>query len=220
MARISHPNVISVYDVGTYGSQVFVAMEFIQGRTLSTWIRKEKHTVPEILRVFVEAGQGLVAAHKAGLVHRDFKPSNVLIGDNHRVCVLDFGLARLAEVAEAEEQALSGDLEGLEDRSEPHRARAAREQPDHGHAAVHAARAVPGHRGGRARRPVRLLRLAVLGAVPQAPLRAAAGGEDGGGAARRARRGHGRGHSQAAAHDGARRSLPRTPRFPPRCAAR
>lgn len=115
MARISHPNVISVYDVGTYGNQVFVAMEFIQGRTLSTWIRKEKHTVPEILRVFVEAGQGLVAAHKAGLVHRDFKPSNVLIGDNHRVCVLDFGLARLAEVAEAEEQALSGDLEGIED---------------------------------------------------------------------------------------------------------
>lgn len=116
MARISHPNVISVYDVGTYDNQVFVAMEFIQGRTLSTWIRKEQHTVPEILRVFVEAGQGLVAAHKAGLVHRDFKPSNVLIGDSHRVCVLDFGLARLAEVAEAEEQALSGDLEGLENR--------------------------------------------------------------------------------------------------------
>jgi tetratricopeptide (TPR) repeat protein/predicted Ser/Thr protein kinase len=116
MARISHPNVISVYDVGTFGNQVFVAMEFIQGRTLSTWIRKEKHTLPEILRVFVEAGQGLVAAHKAGLVHRDFKPSNVLIGENHRVCVLDFGLARLAQVAEAEEHALSGDLEGLEDR--------------------------------------------------------------------------------------------------------
>lgn len=116
MARISHPNVISVYDTGTFGSQVFVAMEFIQGRTLSTWIRKEKHTWQEILRVFKEAGQGLKAAHKAGLVHRDFKPSNVLIGNDGRVCVLDFGLARLAQVAEEEEKAREGDEEGLEER--------------------------------------------------------------------------------------------------------
>jgi tetratricopeptide (TPR) repeat protein/predicted Ser/Thr protein kinase len=116
MARISHPNVISVYDTGTFGSQVFVAMEFILGRTLSTWIRKEKHTWQEILRVFKEAGQGLKAAHKAGLVHRDFKPSNVLIGNDGRVCVLDFGLARLAQVAEEEEKAREGDDEGLEER--------------------------------------------------------------------------------------------------------
>jgi eukaryotic-like serine/threonine-protein kinase len=116
MARISHPNVISVYDTGTFGSQVFVAMEFIQGRTLSTWIRKEQHTWREILRVFLEAGRGLRAAHKAGLVHRDFKPSNVLVGSDGRVCVLDFGLARLAQLAEAEEQALTGDEEELAER--------------------------------------------------------------------------------------------------------
>jgi tetratricopeptide (TPR) repeat protein/predicted Ser/Thr protein kinase len=118
MARISHPNVISVYDTGTFGSQVFVAMEFIHGRTLSTWIRKEKHTWQEVLRVFKEAGQGLKAAHKAGLVHRDFKPSNVLIGNDGRVCVLDFGLARLAQVAEEEEKAREGDEDAI-DNGEP-----------------------------------------------------------------------------------------------------
>jgi tetratricopeptide (TPR) repeat protein/predicted Ser/Thr protein kinase len=113
MARISHPNVISVYDTGTFGSQVFVAMEFIQGRTLSTWMRREKHTWPEIIRVFLEAGKGLVAAHQAGLVHRDFKPSNVLVGDAGRVCVLDFGLARLAQLAEEEEKERFGADEDL-----------------------------------------------------------------------------------------------------------
>ena len=120
MARISHPNVISVYDTGTFSSQVFVAMEFIQGRTLSTWLRKEKHTWQENLRVFLDAGRGLIAAHKAGLVHRDFKPSNVLVGEGGRVCVLDFGLAWLAQLAEAEERALTGDDEALPERgSEP-----------------------------------------------------------------------------------------------------
>ncbi|WP_224363303.1 tetratricopeptide repeat protein [Hyalangium versicolor] len=109
MARISHPNVIAVYDVGTFYSQVFVAMEFIQGRTLSTWIRKEQHSWQEILRVFLEAGRGLMAAHGAGLVHRDFKPANVLVGNTGRVCVLDFGLARIAELAEAEEESLAGE---------------------------------------------------------------------------------------------------------------
>ncbi len=118
MARISHSNVISVYDVGTFDSQVFVAMEFIQGRTLSTWIRKEKHTWQEVLRVFLEAGRGLTAAHRAGLVHRDFKPANVLVGESGRVCVLDFGLARVAELAEAEEQSAAGEAELLEERSE------------------------------------------------------------------------------------------------------
>jgi tetratricopeptide (TPR) repeat protein/tRNA A-37 threonylcarbamoyl transferase component Bud32 len=113
MARIAHPNVIAVYDTGTFGSQIFVAMEFIQGRTLSTWIRNEQHSWQEILRVFLEAGRGLTAAHKAGLVHRDFKPSNVLIGEAGRVCVLDFGLARLAQLAEAEERALAGGDEEL-----------------------------------------------------------------------------------------------------------
>jgi tetratricopeptide (TPR) repeat protein/predicted Ser/Thr protein kinase len=105
MARISHPNVITVHDVGTSGERVFIAMEFIQGRNLHDWIRKSgQPTLREVLRIFREAGQGLIGAHRAGLVHRDFKPANVLIGDNGRVCVTDFGLARLTPLGEAEEE--------------------------------------------------------------------------------------------------------------------
>jgi serine/threonine protein kinase/tetratricopeptide (TPR) repeat protein len=108
MARISHPNVITVHDVGTFGDQVFVAMEFIQGSNLQEWVRKGGHTWQELVRVFLEAGRGLAAAHKAGLVHRDFKPANVLIGNGSRVYVTDFGLARLAsEHGEEDEAAAS-----------------------------------------------------------------------------------------------------------------
>lgn len=115
MARISHPNVISVYDMGTFDSQVFMAMEFLQGTNLSDWLRQPGgRPWQECLRVFREAGQGLKAAHAVGLVHRDFKPANVLLGDNGRVCVLDFGLARLAREAEAEEKSLTGEASGEE----------------------------------------------------------------------------------------------------------
>ncbi|MDY7230958.1 serine/threonine-protein kinase [Hyalangium rubrum] len=117
MARVSHPNVISVYDVGTFGEQVFLAMELLPGRNLSDRIRQEKYTWREILRIFLEAGQGLRAAHRAGLVHRDFKPANVLVGEDGRVCVLDFGLARLAEVSEAEEEARAGEAGRREPRT-------------------------------------------------------------------------------------------------------
>jgi len=112
MARVSHPNVIPVFDVGTFRRQVFVAMEFIQGQTLHAWM-KQPRPLREVLRVFLEAGRGVAAAHKAGLVHRDFKPGNVLVGDDGRVCVLDFGLARLADTSGAEQEA-GGASEGLE----------------------------------------------------------------------------------------------------------
>jgi tetratricopeptide (TPR) repeat protein len=104
MARVSHPNVITVHDVGTFGQQVFVAMEFIQGQTLHDWLRQGGHSWREILRVFLEAGRGLAAAHRAGLVHRDFKPANVLIGNGARVYVTDFGLARLAAARGEEDE--------------------------------------------------------------------------------------------------------------------
>jgi eukaryotic-like serine/threonine-protein kinase len=96
MAKLSHPHVITVHDVGTFEGQVFLAMEFIDGTTLGEWLKKAVRSWREVLDVFVAAGRGLAAAHAAGLVHRDFKPDNVLIGRDGRVLVTDFGLARPA----------------------------------------------------------------------------------------------------------------------------
>jgi adenylate cyclase len=93
LARLSHPNVVTVYDVGSMGDTIYVAMERIVGPTLSAWLAERPRRITEIVEVFVQAGRGLAAAHDAGLVHRDFKPSNVMLGD--RVRVVDFGLARL-----------------------------------------------------------------------------------------------------------------------------
>lgn len=92
LARVSHPNVIAVYDVGRSQSRLFVAMEFVEGLTLRKWLHGERRSDDAILGVFLQAGRGLEAAHAAGLVHRDFKPDNVLIGHDGRVRVLDFGL--------------------------------------------------------------------------------------------------------------------------------
>jgi tetratricopeptide (TPR) repeat protein len=93
MAKLSHPNVVTVHDVGVVDGQVFVAMEFVEGVTLKRWLGTPRAR-PEILRVFRGAGQGLAAAHAAGLVHRDFKPENVMVDREGRVRVMDFGLAR------------------------------------------------------------------------------------------------------------------------------
>jgi serine/threonine protein kinase/tetratricopeptide (TPR) repeat protein len=96
LARLSHPNVVPVYDVGTVNDQTFVAMEHVDGVTLKKWL-KQPRTFREIRAVMLDAGRGLSAAHRAGLVHRDFKPDNVIIGNDGRVRVLDFGLARAVE---------------------------------------------------------------------------------------------------------------------------
>ncbi len=93
MARVAHPNVVSVFDVGTVDDRVFVAMERVSGTNLRGWLARERRTPGEILEVFIAAGRGLIAAHDAGMVHRDFKPDNVLVGDDGRVRVTDFGLA-------------------------------------------------------------------------------------------------------------------------------
>lgn len=100
MARLSHPNVVTVYEVGEYYEQLFVAMEFIQGEDLQVWVDRHRDADwRDILEILIQAGRGLAAAHRAGLVHRDFKPSNVFVGRDRRARVGDFGLARnFAEV--------------------------------------------------------------------------------------------------------------------------
>jgi tetratricopeptide (TPR) repeat protein len=93
MAQLTHPNVLAVYDVGAYQDGVFIATEYIVGRTMKEWMR-EPRSWREVLGVASAAGRGLAAAHAAGIVHRDFKPDNVFLGNDGRVVVGDFGIAR------------------------------------------------------------------------------------------------------------------------------
>jgi tRNA A-37 threonylcarbamoyl transferase component Bud32/tetratricopeptide (TPR) repeat protein len=94
IARLSHPNVVVVHDVGMLEQRVFLAMEFIDGVTLASWLAKAPRGWRDVLDRFVAAGRGLAAAHAAGIVHRDFKPQNVMVDGVGKVRVMDFGLAR------------------------------------------------------------------------------------------------------------------------------
>jgi len=94
MARLNHPNVAVVHDVGEVGGWPYVAMEFVDGADLARWLDGAERSWREVLDAFLAAGEGLAAAHRAGIVHRDFKPSNVMVGADGRIRVTDFGLAR------------------------------------------------------------------------------------------------------------------------------
>ena len=123
LAKLSHPNVVAVYDVGTYdarglygehpndrgdGDGVFLVMEYIEGVTLARWLDERPRPWQRVLEVFLAAGRGLASAHAVGILHRDFKPSNVLLRQDGSVHVFDFGLARAAH-----------DLHGAFDTTDP-----------------------------------------------------------------------------------------------------
>jgi predicted Ser/Thr protein kinase len=95
MAKLAHPNVVTVFEVATVEDRLYVAMEYVKGETLRGWLAAQPRTWRAIVAMLLETGQGLAAAHAAGLVHRDFKPENVLVGDDGRPRVGDFGLARV-----------------------------------------------------------------------------------------------------------------------------
>jgi predicted Ser/Thr protein kinase len=94
IAKLQHPNVVVVYDVGKFLDTVFIAMEFVDGNTLGYWIHAAPRTWRETLRHYQAAGRGLAAAHELGMVHRDFKPDNVMLTKDGQIRVMDFGLAR------------------------------------------------------------------------------------------------------------------------------
>ena len=98
LAKLSHPNIVAIYDVGTFEQQVYLVMEWIAGDTLRTHASTPR-TSRELVALYLAAGAGIAAAHRAGIVHRDFKPDNVMLGADGRVRVLDFGLARPSEAA-------------------------------------------------------------------------------------------------------------------------
>ena len=107
MARLSHPNIVQVYEAGGLGNGVFIAMEFVHGSDLREWRQGNARSWRTVLAVYLQAGQGLAAAHAAGIVHRDFKPDNALIGEDERVRVVDFGLARPNEAPPEESPGVS-----------------------------------------------------------------------------------------------------------------
>ncbi len=110
MAQLAHPNAVTVYDLLIHEGHLVLAMALVPGETLRAWLERERRPWRAVVAKFIEAGRGLAAAHAVGLVHRDFKPENVLLGNDGRVCVTDFGLAR--PVAEA-------DVVDLETTTEP-----------------------------------------------------------------------------------------------------
>ena len=96
MARLSHPNVVQVYEMIRLGERTAIVMQLVDGEDLGAWYAREKPSWREVLAVYSQAGRGLAAAHRAGIVHRDFKPSNALIDRDGVIRVTDFGLARRA----------------------------------------------------------------------------------------------------------------------------
>jgi eukaryotic-like serine/threonine-protein kinase len=109
MAKLAHPNVVTVFEVATVDDRLYVAMEYVRGTTLREWLASGTRTWRQIIAMLLETGAGLAAAHAAGLIHRDFKPENVLVGDDNRPRVGDFGLARADSTPSGERRPPSSD---------------------------------------------------------------------------------------------------------------
>ncbi len=101
MAKLAHPNVVQVFELSEFKGELYLVMELVQGVTLEAWLKAAQHSRWAIVSRFVQAGRGLAAAHAAGVVHRDFKPANVLVGEDGRVRVTDFGLSRPGAATDA-----------------------------------------------------------------------------------------------------------------------
>lgn len=114
IARLSHPSVVVVYDVGTYQDQVFIAMELVDGMTATRWRDTDKPSWRQVLDVFKAAGEGIAAAHAADLIHRDLKPDNVMVTRDGKVRVMDFGLARQLERMSEDNLTLAASPDGDE----------------------------------------------------------------------------------------------------------
>lgn len=113
IAKLSHPNVVSVYDVGRHRDQVYIAMEFVKGRTLGAWLEEAPRPWTEVVRVFAAIAEGLQAMHELGIVHRDLKPDNILVDRRGRPRIIDFGLARSLGETEDSADAPAASDDGL-----------------------------------------------------------------------------------------------------------
>ena len=118
-ANLEHPNIVSIYDVGSEGALYYIVMEYVEGITLKTYIsKKERLTYNEALSIAIQVGRGIESAHNKGIVHRDIKPQNIIISKEGNVKVMDFGIARAAS-----SNTISAELMGSVHYASPEQAR-------------------------------------------------------------------------------------------------